>query len=301
MEAYTSTGLGSLSVLPLEIRELIYRHIFADKYCYSPTSRPIGLLGASRNLRLDAMDTFYSHSTFCFHFEGDPLKVNQELLGPSQEVVNRLDHVEVSINMDHYWFRLFPGEARYMNYFFKDLFCKLLRADRVRKTCHIALRGYIHHRPWNEFPLLHSLRKLSGFRNVNLELECDVIAFEDDGLVFSSNVTPGWLIWFNNYTSAIEQSRQELRSILEATLGEGRSYETGNVRCIEFHPQTANILHSPLTPWLYETGYLPLKRMPPAVANLSAIHKPSAGTIATLSRSTRQHLATPSSRGDDAV
>lgn len=69
MVVHLFPGLGSLSTVPLEVRDLIYRHVFIDKYCCRPISSPIGLLGASKALRHEATDTLYSHSIFQFEFK----------------------------------------------------------------------------------------------------------------------------------------------------------------------------------------------------------------------------------------
>lgn len=180
MDAHSLTGLGFLSVVPLEIRNLIYHHVFFDRYCYSAKSSPsTGLLGASKALRYEATHTLYAQSKFQIGYKDKPgmekqsacylhvgnfqwdLEKNPGLrwqeLGPTQEVIERLDHVEVPINMNHYSFERLPGEIRDVDDFYEDLFRKLASIDRVRKTCRLILRNTcfdLH--PWinTHFPVI---------------------------------------------------------------------------------------------------------------------------------------------------
>lgn len=81
------TGLGFLSVVPLEIRDLIFRHVFFDKYHYSTLSNPsIGLLGASKALRHEAADQIYSQTKCQLEFKENP-GIRRKELSLSQEVV----------------------------------------------------------------------------------------------------------------------------------------------------------------------------------------------------------------------
>ena len=250
MDVHFNPGLGSLSILPLEIRDLIYRYVFADKYCYRPLSSPIGLLGASKALRDEATDTLYSHSKFRFEFKSDPLGPSQELLGPSQEVVMRLNHVEVVIHMDFYSFELFRGEIRNVDDFNKDIFSKLACTDRVRKTFRIICSGASSLRiPWVRLPFSRDLQRPSAFKMVILELEHLARHFEDVGLVDRGPIELFHGVGDNCFrsakhmifVSAMEDQRKELRSYLEVLLGDGRSYERRNVRCLEFRPQSTQV------------------------------------------------------------
>lgn len=246
MEVHLFPGLGSLSIVPPEIRDLIYRHVFANKYCYQPQSNPIGLLGASKALRHEATDTLYFHSKFKFEFKSNLLGPSQELPSPSQEVVMRLNHVEVVINMGHYAFGLFPGEIRNVDNFNRDIFSKLARTDRVRKTCRIiCLNASAQGVPWDRLPFSRDLQRLSAFKIVILELAYFAWDFEDADIVDRGPIellyeieddwyrSAGHMVW----VSAMENQRKELRSYLEVALGDGRSYERRKVRCLEFSPQ----------------------------------------------------------------
>lgn len=135
MDAHSSSGLGFLSVVPFEIRDLIYRHVLSDKYCYSPQSKPIGLLGASRALRHEATETFYAHSTFQFDYKSNPYDppAFQEDLDPCQEIVERLDHVVVTIPIEHYSFKLFKGEKRKVDQFLQRPFFQTRRHGSCTK------------------------------------------------------------------------------------------------------------------------------------------------------------------------
>ena len=247
MAVHLFPGLGSLSILPLEIRDLIYRHVFADKYCYRPQSDPIGLLAASKALRHEATDMLYSYSIFKFEFKSDPLGPSQELPGPSQGVILRLKHAEVVVHMDHYAFELFPGEIRNVDNFNKDIFSKLACSDRVRKTCRIiCLEAGDLRVPWIQLPFSRDLQRLSAFNIVILELEHFVWDFEDVGLVDRGPIKlpNGYgYDWCRSaehmmFVSAMEGQRKELRYHLEVALGDGRSYERRNFRCLEFRPQS---------------------------------------------------------------
>lgn len=270
MNAHSLTGFGFLSVVPLEIRDLIYRHIFFDRYCYSAQPSPsIGLLGASRALRDEAVHKLYSQSKFRIEFKDKPGMEKQtafylhvgkfqsdfdkdpslrwQELGPSQEVVKRLDHVEVSINMYHYSFELFPGEIRDVDDFYEDLFRKLASTDRARKTCRIIFRhGQFDCYPWDRYPFSQDLRKLSTFDTVTLELECEAIDFDDFDSVDRSPVKLPWDAEDNFRGSARhmrmiagrERKMEKLRVYLEETLGSGCSYERRNFCCLAFRPQS---------------------------------------------------------------
>ena len=196
MDAHSLTGLGSLSVVPLEIRDHIYRHVFSNKYCYRTRSGPsIGILAVSKALRREATDAFYSQSTFQFEFKRNPKStlrckskdnpgIRGQELGPSQEVVKRLNHVEVLINVKHYSFELFPDEERDVDYFYEDIFRKLTRPHRTRKTCRIIFHNaHSQRRLRDQIPFCQNLRRLSTSRNVILELESTAIDFEDAGFV----------------------------------------------------------------------------------------------------------------------
>ena len=242
MDAHSLICLGSLSLLPPEVRNLVYRHVFLDEYYYNPPSSSIGLLGTSKIVRHEAGDTLYSHSRFHFEFKCSPL-------GPSHELVKRLDHVEIAINMDHYSFELFPGKEHDVDLFYKDILCKLACTDRVRKTCHIVFRRYFYRISWGRIPFLQHLRRLSAFRTITLELECLAIDFEDvhlrekDSLQIRCGLGDGYLGSYchKEWVAAMERQRQRLRTYLEVTLGAGRSYDRGNFRCLEFHPQSTRL------------------------------------------------------------
>lgn len=261
MDADWLIGLGSLSVMSFEIRDLIYRHVFSNRFCYSKrSSASVGLLTASKALRQEAMDTFYSQSTFQFEFKSNPKstlrrksdnpRMRGQGLSPSQEVVKRLDHVEVSINMKHYSFELFPDEERDVDHFYRDIFRKLIFSDRTRKTCHIILhKAYSQQCPWNRILFSQKIRRLSAFRKVTLELEFAAEDFDDVGLV---NRGPIRLHWGASddyvgstdhmmFVSAMERKRENLRTYLEITLGDSFSYERRNFRCLEFHPKSTQV------------------------------------------------------------
>lgn len=259
MDAHLLTGLGSLSVVPLEIRDHIYRQVFSNKYCYRTRSGPsIGILAASKVLRQEATDAFYSQSTFQFEFERNPKStlrckskdnpgMRGQELGLSQEVVKRLDHVEVLINMKHYSFELFPDEERDVDYFYEDIFRKLTCPDRTRKTCRIIFHeAHSQRRLKDQIPFCQDLRRLSAFRNVTLELEFTAIDFEDVGLVDRGPIQLPWGAGDDYigsadhkiFVSAMEGMRERLRTYLEITLGESNSYERRQFRCLEFHPKS---------------------------------------------------------------
>lgn len=247
MAVHLFPGLGSLSIIPREIRDLIYRHVFADKYYYQPQSDPIGLLATSKALRHDAADILYFYSKFMFEFKSDPLGPSQELPGPSQEVVLRLNHVEVVLHMDHYAFELALGEIRNVDNFNKDIFSKLACTDRVRKTCRIICPDAGQLRvPWIRLPFSRDLQRLSAFNIVTLELEHFAWDFEDVGLVdrgpimLPNGYGDDWCRSAEHmmFVSTMEDQRKELRYHLEVALGDGRSYERRNFRCLEFRPQS---------------------------------------------------------------
>ena len=257
MDAHSLIGLGSLSLLPLEIRRLIYRHVFADKYRYSALPSPsIGLLGVSKAVKHEAAATLYSQSSFRFEFQYnlDTLysqsRVQFDFKGPSQEIVERLDHVAVSINMNNYSFRLLPGEKREVEYFYKDVFRKLACTDRARKTCHIFFRDACALRlAWDQLPFSQDLQRLSAFRHIILELEHFPIFLRDVGIIDRGPLELPWgreYLWLGSphhesWVSSLEQRRETLKTYMAVTLGDGRSYERRNLRCLELHPQSTQV------------------------------------------------------------
>ncbi len=238
MDADSPAGLGSLSVLPFEIRDLIYRHVFSDRYCYRLLSSPIGLLGASKALRHEATDTLYSHSTFKFELNSGAFALKYTLLGPSQEVVNLLNHVEVFLPLDIESYDIFRRNND-LDVFNKNVISKLASANRARKTCRIVFpkSGY-QSIQWCRFPFSEDLRRLSSFKVVVFELECGPYDFE------FMKVPPNMIRYWRGdrthmfYVSAMENRRTQLRSYLGDTLGDCRSYMKGNLRCLEFRPRS---------------------------------------------------------------
>ena len=238
MDADSPAGLGSLSVLPFEIRDLIYRHVFSNKYYHRPLSSPIGLLGASKALRHEATDTLYSHSTFRFELKGGPYALSYTLLGPSQEVVERLNHVEVFVALDTLSYDVIHRNND-MDILNENLISKLASANRARKTCRIVFpKSDYRSIQWCRFPFSEDLRRLSSFKVVVFELGCGPYDFE------FMEVPPNMIrYWRGNehhmfYVSAMENRRAQLRSYLGDTLGDCRSYEKRNFRCLEFRPRS---------------------------------------------------------------
>ena len=259
MDAHLLTGLGSLSVVPLEIRDHIYRHVFSNKYCHRALSGPsIGILAASKALRHEATDTFYSQSTFQFEFKRNPKStlrceskdnpgMRGQELGPSQEVVKRLDYVEVSINMKHFSFELFPDEERDVDYFYEDIFRKLTCPDRTRKTCRIIFHNaHSQRRLRDQIPFCQDFRRLPAFRNVILELEFTAIGFEDVGLAHRGPIQLPWGAgddYFGSadhkiFVSAMEGMRERLRTYLESHLEKAISTRGGSFVALHSIPSS---------------------------------------------------------------
>ena len=249
MDAFLSPNFGSLAIIPREIRDLIYRHVFCDKYCYSPQSNPIGILGASKALRHEALDVLYSCSIFRFEFDSHPFGPSQALLGPSQEIVNRLNQVEITIDMKHYSFELFKGEIRNVENFFKDMFCKLARTDRVRKACLIhCTNASSQVVSWKQISFCQELPKLSTFRSVNIELEYPAIDFEDFVRVDRGPISlpEGYADKYDYiqkpihmiFVSAKENMVAELKTYLELELGVCQYHYRKNYRCLDYCPRS---------------------------------------------------------------
>ena len=159
----------------------------------------------------------------------------------------RLNHAEIVILMGYYSFELFPGEIRNVYSFNKNNFSKLASTDRVRKTCRMFCPDSSTLRiPWIRLPLSRDLQRLSAFKIVPLALEHCAWHSEDVDLVdrgsdwFLHGEGGDWcrVAVHTISVSAMEDRRKELRSYLEAALGDGRSYERRNVRCLEFCPQS---------------------------------------------------------------
>ena len=115
MAEHSLTGLGSLFILPQELRDLIYGYVFCgETYTYIPKDRPSGLLMASKVLGHEALDIFYAQCRFRFdllrlassHRPGSRLSNSlangAQDIGPSLEVFDRLDDVEISIDMSYF-------------------------------------------------------------------------------------------------------------------------------------------------------------------------------------------------------
>ena len=270
MNAHSQTGFDFLSVVPLEIRNLIYYHVFFDRYYYKAQPNPsIGLLGTSRALRDEATHTLYSQSKFqigyidktgmdeqsashlhvgnCQPDSEPPTGLRRQELGPSQAIIERLDHVEIHIDMDDYSFEPYQGAIRNVTNFHKDLFRKLGSVDRVRKTCRIVIRNTgFSCRPWLEYPFSPDLRRLSTFKTISIEIECEAIDFEDFETVdrgpielpFDAEDDFRGSELHVRMISLKELTTEKLRTCLEKSLGKGMHYTRRNLRCLTFHPQS---------------------------------------------------------------
>lgn len=240
------TELGSLRVIPPEIRHLVYQYVFTDERCYSASTSPsLGLLGASKALRREAIYIFYSQTKFHFRFGfKDTSRMRGITQGLSQEVANCLQYIEVSMDMIDYASERPWTFKPDVDHYYKDLFSKLASTHRARKTCRIILLNctFLRH-PWHKLPFTQGLGSMSMFQNVALELECDPMWFEDAGRVDRGDV---WSVpgdYFGSahhmrFVSALEKQREELGRYLEGTLGECHSYERKNIRYLEFRPRS---------------------------------------------------------------
>lgn len=276
MIAHSQTGLGVLSVIPLEIRCLVYYHVFVDRYCYSaqPGSSIglLGLLGTSRALRDEATHTLYSHSKFQIGYIHKPGEqennasssyisnvqpdfgknpgLRWQELGPSQEVIKHLDHVEIAIDMHDYSVEYYPGAIPDAAKFYEDLLRKIACIARVRKTCRIIIRntGSIYG-ILDEYADIPDLRNMSKFRTVSIEIEGEAIEFEDFGtvdrgpvdLLFDEEDDFRGSACHVRMVSAKELTIERLRTHLRETLGDGVYDKRRNFRCLTFHPQSTQV------------------------------------------------------------
>ena len=251
MNAHSLPGLGTLSTLPPEIRQQIYPHVFAETYYYKPNSKPIGILGVSKGLRQEAADTLYRNSTFHFEIKdysvySDPVihRINGIpvwpglVCGPCPETIDHLNHVAISFPSSSDHCGRFFGQMGRVDRFYHDLFRKLARTNRVRKSCHIIFPGSACASEWVGLEFKRDLRELPAFRKVILEMDCPAPDLEDVSFnvryfvgLFYDIGTDGF-----DYVATWEKEKEKLRTFLEATLGEGFSYDWNNFRYLEFHP-----------------------------------------------------------------
>ena len=139
-----------------------------------------------------------------------------------------------------------------MDNIFEDIFRKLARANRVRKSCRIqCTNARSPLKSWIRIPFFQDLLRLSAFKFVNLDLECRATEFEDYGVVDRGPVTLpygyadehdyiGTSLHMKN-VSIIENHVEELKTYLEVELGACRYYYRKNYRCLEFWPQSTRV------------------------------------------------------------
>ena len=100
--------------------------------------------------------------------------------------------------------------------------------------------------PWDKYPFSCDLRRLSSFRTVIIEVECEAIEFEDFDIVDRGPIEVPWDAEDDfcdsarhvRMVSGKERAMEELRVYLQEMLGNGVYYTRRNFRCLTFYPQS---------------------------------------------------------------
>lgn len=248
--------------LPTEIRHLIYRNVFHEKYVLPshreltfPSSQivtsqaplyagnyahKIGLLETSKEVRRDAVDFLYAKVTFSFQF---PYGTKETLVGPCQTIIDRMNNIEIDIDMAPYLSLDSPqrgqqqsnSRSKEMDIFYTTILRKLgARADTGNMCCVVFWNCNLEQASWHELPFFEALSGAATFRRVVVELRC-----------WPAYVSPLFsFLSVSEINCLYENLRGDLKKGLERTLGKGRGQDRDGVRRLEFRPQKSSVKKS---------------------------------------------------------
>ncbi len=237
------TGINLL-LLPTEIRHQIYRHVFHTRYIIPsftdltfPDPTPLyagnrisntSLLQTCKALHEDALEFMYATVTFRVLF---PDETKETLVGPSQAIINRMEHVEIDIDMTHYHapntVRTVRGTttiSRPIDIFYSTMLLKLSARETAGIACRIIFRHCWSTRmPWGTLPFLEALKRVPKYRTVTLEVRALSLSSMPHIEFLSGREVDG----------LFQNLKDELERCLRTSLGQAN----GRYRSLELHPR----------------------------------------------------------------
>ncbi len=242
---YHSAEVGKLNSFPQEIRDHIYRHVFAEKYLVPFPKRTlpqyqtyrrwssggaydvasIGILETSKATRAEASDIFYAKCKFRVQLTLPLYGQNPtHQIAQSQSISwSRMRHVELNYDMAFYNCRIYSV-----------VFQELLVHHASQRILRIVISNcWPSQLPWDEMPFFKDPRNLAAFKTVEVKLRPCM------GFRYFHDVSQ--IEW------AISQ-HEGLKTLLERTLGNSKQYAHGRPLNIQFQPQVPEI--QTISPWI---------------------------------------------------
>ena len=166
----------------------------------------IALLLTSKAISHEGMEIMYQESWFSGYVGQSPESKYRFTPLPSQQILERIQNLEMSMCMCNSWNHLASG-------------IWLTYSETMRQTCRISLCCYDCLDKYRH-AIFEACHFCIGFRVVTLTLDLDDM---DGG---------------NRTLMELHRSiRENFRDSLEPHLGHSRSYEIGNVLALDFHPR----------------------------------------------------------------